>query len=148
MNLFEDWWAIGLTLPEPVALTIAMTAIVPTNYLQSGADAEYASALNRSFANLWPALLVNCLLGLGCAGVCYRRQRTYAASWTWIWMAFVFLGGIPGLLAYLAHRSWPARLVCDSCKVTTPRDREACAACGAPFPEPRMQGIELIQPTA
>jgi hypothetical protein len=115
--------------------------------MASGADDDYRSALGRTVRKSWPGLLAVCLVGVAGAWTCYRRQRQYAASGTWLWVAFVFLGGIPGLLAYLVHRAWPARLPCDACGAAAPRDRPSCAFCRADFPLPKRRGTEVFSET-
>ena len=52
--------------------------------------------------------------------LCYRRQRAYGLRGTWCWTSAVFVFGIPGYLAYLAHRRWPARLPCPACGLPCP----------------------------
>lgn len=76
--------------------------------------------------------------------LCYRRQRKFGARWTGMWMVFVLLFGLPGYLGYLAHRKWPTRLPCPSCRRAVPRDRLACLACGQDFPAPARKGIEVF----
>jgi hypothetical protein len=61
-----------------------------------------------------------------------------------VWIAFVFLGGVPGFLAYLFHRRWTVRLACPQCGEEAPRDRESCFACDTDFPEPEPKGIEVF----
>ena len=42
------------------------------------------------------------------------RQKAYLLSWLEIavWAVFVFLGGIAGLLVFLAVKEWPVRATC------------------------------------
>jgi hypothetical protein len=75
---------------------------------------------------------------------CYRRQRRYSAHHTATWMVFVLLMGLPGLIGYLLHRSWPVTVRCPHCGAETPRDRDACLTCNTPFSPPAMKGIEVF----
>jgi hypothetical protein len=47
-------------------------------------------------------------------------------------------------LGYLFCRRWPPQEPCPACSHEAPRDRESCAACGADFPEPAPEGIEVF----
>jgi ribosomal protein L32 len=91
-------------------------------------------------------LIVVTVLSAGLAIVVWRRQRRYGAAGTALWMIFVVLGGLPGLLAYRFHRRWPVLQACPACGETVPRDRDACAHCGAEFPSPAPKGIEVFAP--
>jgi hypothetical protein len=144
INVRKHWWALALHLPEPIVVGFVATAELPVSLMSSDPDQDYLSALARSLRRTWPALLTTALVSAVGAWCCVRRQRRYGAPWTWVWATFVFLGGIPGLLAYLLHRSWPALLPCGACGATAPRDRPACAHCGAEFPPPRPSGSEIF----
>jgi hypothetical protein len=78
------------------------------------------------------------------AVLCFRRHRRYGLSWPGAWAVLVFLLGVPGFLAYLAHRAWPPRIACPACGKPAPRDRETCLACGKPFAPPAPQGTEVF----
>jgi hypothetical protein len=99
---------------------------------------------DEDLSKTWPALVMANLLGVALAVVCYRRQRRYAQRWTWVWVGFVFLFGLPGLVGYLTHRRWPPLAACPSCHAAAPRDREACSACGQVFPRPASKGTEVF----
>lgn len=134
----------ALELPAPVAMTLAATVFEPRRYLSRGKASTYGEALAEVASDFWPALVVTYLLGVGLAWVCRRRQQQYAARWTALWIVFVFVFGAAGIFGYLLHRSWAARPACPKCGRPSPRDREACFACGADFPEPAPKGIEVF----
>jgi hypothetical protein len=97
--------------------------------------------------SVWPlvlsmasVLLVSAVL----AALAYRQQRRYALECPWLWAVLVFMGGVPGYLAYRVHRDWPARIACPACGKPAPRDRENCLACGKPFPVAGPKGIEVF----
>ena len=104
----------------------------------------YWAALGKGLHTYWPMLLVTGAICVVLAMLCYRRQRRYGLPWTWVWVGFVLLFGVPAYLGYLAHRSWPSRLPCPSCGKPVPRNREACFACNHDFPAPPPKGIEVF----
>ena len=91
----------------------------------------------------WPAVIAS-LAGVVVTVLCYRRQRAYGLRGTWCWTLVVFVFGIPGYLAYLAHRRWPTRLPCPACGRRVPRDRPACFVCRENFPRPALTGTEVF----
>ena len=104
----------------------------------------YWVALSKGIRIWWPGLLFVSTLSVVLAILCYRRQRKYGLEWTWLWVGFVFLFGLPAYFGYLAHRRWPARLPCPNCNNLAPRDREACFSCHQKFPEPAPNGTEVF----
>jgi hypothetical protein len=92
----------------------------------------------------WLPLLAVFVVGGVAAWLCYRRQRRFALPWTAIWVAFAFLGGVPGLIGYLVHRRWPPLDTCQACGELVPRDRGHCAHCGTEFSPPAPKGIEVF----
>jgi hypothetical protein len=74
----------------------------------------------------------------------WRRHRAYWLPWAPVWAALVFLGGIPGFLAYRFHRTWATREACPACGHVVPRDRETCALCAKEFPRPAPKGTEVF----
>jgi hypothetical protein len=127
--------------PAPAATT---TLLTPLDHVSAGHESTYSSALARSLKETWPALVITGVLSIVLATMCYRRQRRFAQPWTKVWLAFVFILGLPGMVGYLAHRRWPALAPCPACDRTVPRDRPACCGCEVSFPEPERQGIEVF----
>jgi hypothetical protein len=136
-------WQSALFAPAPLMVGAAI-AIHAADQVFQGESPSYASALKGTLLQAWTALMAVSVLGALLAYVCHRRQRKYAQAWTGAWIVFVFLLGLPGLVGYLFYRRWPVREACPACQQLVPRDREACAACGAEFPPPKPKGIEVF----
>ncbi len=137
-------WFGAVAVPAPVLATPGVLLIAAKLYTGSGECSDYPSALAAVVSDTWAALVAVNLLGIVLAWVCYRRQRRYAQRWTWVWVGFVFLFGLPGLVGYLFHRRWAAVEPCPSCDTPAPRDRPACFECGQDFPRPAMKGTEVF----
>jgi len=143
-NERAEMWEVALAVPVPVAWAFAVAVIGTLSYLESGAEPDYASALKWSVSVAGPPLLAVCLLAAVLAWFCHRRHRRFALPWGGIWVVFVFLGGVPGLLAYFFHRRWPVMEACPACGRDVPHDREACSQCGKEFSGPEPKGIEVF----
>jgi hypothetical protein len=109
-----------------------------------GRPSTVAATLRRAFDATGPASSLQVALSVILAWLCRRRQMRYAQRGTLVWMAFVFLFGVPGWLGYLWHRRWPALASCPSCGRAAPRDREVCARCREEFPRPSVTGMEVF----
>jgi hypothetical protein len=116
----------------------------PRDLVDKGKEPDYAHALRQSLKDNYVTLITSMAFSLPFVLVCYRRQRRYALPWTWVWVGFVFLTGLPGFLGYRFHRRWAVLDDCPQCKIKVPRDREACPACNQPFPLPEQKGIEVF----
>ena len=135
---------ISLCIPSPLAATTVGGLVMPASLVESGAEPNFRTALFRSLREWWPLLALLYLLSGALAVLVYRRQRQYAFSAPLLWALFVFAGGPLAYVAYLAHRTWPARKPCPNCDQPAPQDRDRCAECAAPFPSPRRKGIEVF----
>jgi len=137
-------WGCAAAIPVPIVAPFVVPSGYVREYLWSGEVSSFARASGRALAQTWPQLLIVFLLSASMAWLCYRRQKRFALPHTARWVAFVFLGGVPGLIGYLLHRRWPPRVACPACAVPAPRDRDACAHCGAEFGPPARKGIEVV----
>lgn len=134
----------ALMIPVPAVVVSCTFFFGPRNQLDQGIETDYRSAFARSLPWWGPMLLITSVLGAVAAWCCWWWQKRYAMGWSWVWIVFVFLLGVPGLLGYLFHRRWPVRAECAECRQSVPRDREACCACGSEFPPPAEKGIEVF----
>lgn len=133
-------WTLSTCVPAPVVVAGAAVR----KALEGGPSDGRLAALRRAWTEMWPALVAVGFVAAGMAGICYRRQKRYALPGTAVWVALVFLTGVPGWLGYRFHRRWPVLEPCPGCAKPSPRDREACALCGADFPAPAAKGIEVF----
>ena len=140
----SEAWTFALASPAPVVLAFTATVTDPRFLVANHAEPNYSAALARSLAVWWPPLLAMTLLSALLAWYCYRRHRRYYQPASAAWFVFVLLTGVPGLVAYLCHRRWPVLEKCPACGQVVPRDREACARCGAAFPAPEPKGCEVF----
>jgi hypothetical protein len=137
-------WKSALAVPSPVVQAFLATVVVPIEYLEFGTAPNYSAAVARCLAAGWPPMLAVSLLAAALAWYCCRRHDRYYQSSSGLWFVFVLLTGVPGLVAYLFHRRWPVLEKCPACGQDVPRDREACANCGAAFPPPESKGCEVF----
>ena len=131
--------------PAPGPLVPVVTFLLgPQHEKWRHPEWTYAQTFQESLRQLLPVLITMLVLSCVLTWLCVRRQHKYALPWTKTWAVFVFFFGIPGYLAYLAHRPWPVREECAECHRATPRDREACPFCHTSFPAPEPKGIEIF----
>jgi len=150
--LIMDWrllpgnrvWHVALLVPSPLAGLYELTTDLAFDYLRTGHATTYAEALVQASREATAAAIVLVIVSAVLAVLTFRRQRVHRLPWAIAWAAFVFLGGIPGFLAYRFHRHWSVREACPACGTWVPRDREACAQCGTDFPRPAPEGIEVF----
>jgi hypothetical protein len=131
---------IALAIPAPIAAIIVGTIANPNKYLH----VHFHQAVTRYLSDTWQVLIVLCAVSAVLAWFCYRRQRRMELPWTWEWVGFVFLFGVPGFWGYLYHRRWPVLDNCQVCGHAVPHDREKCSSCGSEFPRPAPKGIEVF----
>jgi ABC-type transport system involved in multi-copper enzyme maturation permease subunit len=101
---------------------------------------------NRKIYSAWN--LFSCALAAIGAGIGWTLVRRYNFSIKAPsgWTLFIFLLGIPGLLALLCVQEWPVRETCPHCKKPRAVDRESCEHCAAPFAPPETNGTEIFEP--
>jgi hypothetical protein len=118
--------------------------LMPMQFVQTGQADSYADAFVQNLPRALPAILGSILIGGLAAFAAYRRQRRYGLPGAIGWAVFAFVLGAPGWIAYRFHRTWPVLEDCPACDEPAPRDREACTECGAVFPPPPLNGIEVF----
>lgn len=140
----RKYWSLCTMMPEPLVWLGVLFGADPLSRLQHYQADTYAAALGQTFAICWPMALI--VLGVSLATTWYARQLHHRCfrPQPGPWVAFVFLFGLPGLIAYWLEYRRAKLEVCDECGVTVPRDREACASCNVPFPAPAAVGTEIF----
>lgn len=137
-------WGASLFAPIPIGWLAVVLCLAPLAGLQDLTFHSYTEGLAKILQLSWAPLIcviVVCAIAAYCA---YWLQRKYHRANSGLWCAFVFLIGIPGLVAYwLEHRR--AKLeTCRECGHVVPRDRDTCADCRTPFPAPPLVGTEIF----
>ena len=141
----QERWAATLSMPSPLGVALWSLVLFPSNIQQPmRAYLDYRDAIGISLPLAILPFLLICIPSAVLAFLCYRRQHRYALPWTLVWVAFVFLLGVPGYFGYRFHRRWAVLDDCPACKKNVPRDRENCSACGTSFPLPERKGIEVF----
>ncbi len=137
-SVVETSRVIGLAMPSPLEI-VTVGAVVTGQMVRSGAS-ENADTVARQ---LLLVLLVASLISGLAAWACYRRQRRLGQT-GWGWPVFVFWMGVPGLLGYLGHRSWPASRYCPQCRRAVPFQQVNCQQCRGVFPARERNGLEVF----
>jgi hypothetical protein len=78
-----------------------------------------------------------------CALLWDRRYHGTVISQV-VWFIYVLLFGLPGLVAYLTHRKWPARFPCVHCGSKLPVTTTVCPKCSTPVPPPEHTEREIF----
>jgi hypothetical protein len=138
------FWGLCAMMPEPIGWLGAIFGVEPFWRLQYYKAGNYSEALRQTVELCWPMIVVVLLVSLVAAWFATRLHRRYRRPRMGVWAAFVFLLGVPGLIAYwLEHRA-AALEQCRECDAIVPRDRDACANCATPFPAPPLVGTEIF----
>jgi hypothetical protein len=134
------FFALGIPSPAMVL------GIEPVAMMMSAAKPSYPQAVNMVIRNSWPAIVAVLAASSVLAWLAWRRGHEFGLDRRdrVAWAVFMLLAGIPGYAGFLLARRWPVREPCPICHANVPRDRDACAECGTPFPEPALRGIEIF----
>ena len=127
-NLGSMSWVPAIVCPTPAILG-ALVWLAPRNF---------------TTFDLLPAVFLILVLSIVASVLVYRHVRRYAQGGAAVWAVFALAFGLPGLVGYWLHRSWPHRERCPNCAAIVPRDRLKCAACEANFLPPAQFGIEVF----
>jgi hypothetical protein len=142
------FWLIGSPLP----MDFGFFVIGPIEDMLSGVRTYTESLVamvddlqQSGFGNIWFYIMFYHLYTLLWAWITWKREEKYASTpgQKKMWVIFVYLFGLPGLLGYLAHRKWPHLDKCSSCATTTPVDHSVCRNCGSEWLPPVKKGTEV-----
>lgn len=132
---------LSFAFPGPASLAGAVLMMAMENPALG-----LAAAVRGMLKPALPALATVCVISSILAAIAWRQGRAFGFSRREQipWVVFVLLFGVPGFAGFLLHRRWPARELCPHCHARCPRDRDTCAECGTPFPEPALKGTEIF----
>ncbi len=144
----ETSTVVSTVMPLPAAMGTMIMGILPftanmPNYptwKQSG----YRERLQLLLADGWPPFLTLGIISAVLTWLTTCWHRKYSRPHTGAWATFVFLLGAPGFAAYWAYHMRPPLEPCPDCGDKIPRNRDACAHCQQPLPEPRLLGTEVF----
>jgi hypothetical protein len=140
----QGWWWFAAAAPSPMVLTLSAALFKPLEKVRRGQASDYGTATGEILTDAWPALLMAYLVSSGLAAFCWHWHGRHGGRFALVWVAFVFLFGLPGFVGYLWHRNWPVVAPCPVCGQPAPRDRETCLHCRAAFPRPALRGTEIF----
>jgi hypothetical protein len=129
-----------------LAAPVIIPLVDPLMIMYIDQDRSLAAAAGSMFRNSWPSLLGILVVSAFLAAATGRRARAFAlpVSEQFVWVIFVFLGGLPGYAGFRLHRRWPLRQDCPRCRACVPWNREVCSACGVAFPSAAVTGTEIL----
>jgi len=137
---------IGIATVVPIIFLwlLGMFVVAPLAQIQLLQTETYAEGVQVAWDTAWIGLILLLLLSLILTTIVYRWQQKYARPNTPLWTALVFLTTVPGFLAYWAMHRRPPLAACSHCGKEVPHNRDACARCAEPFPEPKLLGTEVF----
>ncbi len=97
--------------PSSLEVTIVSAICIPGPLVGSllfvGENAQ--DSFVNAIGNQWLRTLLVLLASAAAAAIAAWKQRRSGRPRSYVWVAFVFLLGFPGLVGYLLHRRWPVR---------------------------------------
>jgi hypothetical protein len=130
--------------PTLLPWLVGMFVVAPLVMLQEHEVTDYVAGAAYAWDVAWLGLILVFVLSIVLTAIVYRWQKKYSRPNTALWMTFVFLTTLPGFLAYwVMHRREPMA-ACQHCGANVPQDRDLCAKCAAPLPEPKLLGTEIF----
>ncbi len=139
----EQALEVAAIAPTLLPWVVGVIAVAPLIFIQNLQAETYQQALGKSL-EAWPGLLLVFVVSLILAALVFHWQKKYSRPHTGLWTTFVFLTTLPGFLGYWAMHRKPLLAACPSCGGEVPRNRDACAKCAEPFPEPKLLGSEIF----
>ena len=126
-------------VPSLLPWCLGMFVVAPLVLLQAHQAPSFLQGIGKSWDEAWLGFLVVLAVSVILAFLVNHLQRKTALAHTGLWTTFVFLLGIPGLVAYWLHFRAAPFGGCSACGQAVPRDRETCAAAPSRLPS-RAQG--------
>lgn len=139
-----DFLIPALAAPTLFGWILGIFVVAPLSMLQTYVAPDYAAGIRMAWDQAWPGFLAILVLSCVLTVIVQRWQHKFSRPHTPLWVLFVAATTLPGFFAYwVMHRREPLA-ACPSCKSEVPRNREACARCAEPFPEPKLLGTEVF----
>jgi len=137
---------VACAIPAPVAPigTAFVDPLAADDVDDEPRPATYRAAVLSEIPALVPAVILAAIWTGLAIGLYYRRTAAYGERRQAAWIVMIALLGLPGYFGYVLARRWPVRVACPSCGDPAPRDREACFHCGAEFPLPAANRLEIF----
>lgn len=98
---------LGLMAPEPAVVCGTLFVLAPWISSEMRPGVPRGEVIDEVLDMFPYGIPVSVVVGLVCAVACWRRQKRYRSDRTRTWIAFVFLFGLPGWLAWKFHKRWP-----------------------------------------
>lgn len=101
-------WLPSLAIPGPLPSAMVAGVIIP--WVESLAlRKQFPDCAADSLGQSWPVLAIVTLMAGGLTWRVDRHWLAYREPRSFLWLAFVFLLGVPGYVAWYCHRRWPVR---------------------------------------
>jgi hypothetical protein len=107
-SAWTTYWLPTLAIPGPLPSALIAGGALPWlhGYIN---QSPFADRRNESLGLTWPVLVFVTLLAAGLTWLADRHMRAVREPRSFVWLAFVFLLGLPGYVAWYCHRRWPVR---------------------------------------
>lgn len=100
----DEAMVVAAAVPSPLVTGLLTLTVMPAD-----AAMRNNGSLTAAMADVWPALVFVCVIGVVFALLAHRHLRQNDVRHRTAWLAFVFLFGLPGYVGYRLHRRFPRR---------------------------------------
>ena len=103
------YWLSTLAVPGPLPSALIAGGAIPWLDDAYVNQTRFSDRAVVSLGQTWPVLAFVTLMATGLTWRVDRQLRAVREPRSYVWLAFVFLLGLPGYVAWLCHRRWPVR---------------------------------------
>jgi len=113
-------------------------------------SARLKGALDWQMGPGWPAtretLVGGGIMSLVLAIIAFfwARRSGFGPRRAWAWAGFVLALNLPGFIAFRLAADWPRLVACAGCGGRRRVERDDCESCGAGWPAPAANGLEIF----
>jgi hypothetical protein len=100
----DEAMVVAAAVPSPLVTGLLTLTVMPAD-----AAMRNNGSVTAAMADVWPALVFVCVIGVVFALLAHRHLRQNDVRHRAAWLAFVFLFGLPGYVGYRLHRRFPRR---------------------------------------